>query len=244
MIDHPDPNGLKRLERRSLSQEAYAQLKAGILSRTLPGGTRLTELGLARQFATSQAPIREALRQLAKDGLVVQQPDKGSYVAQVNRSELRDIYLLRGLLEEMAIRRVILLQEAQRTTLVERLRVHVRAMETAEHHHDHAALSENDIQFHEAILTATDSPTMIACWNLVHSQTRLAMAEFTVRVKQGIIAPTAVLHAPIVDAIASGNARAAVQAMQRHMKVAQARIAELINLLPPPHGDDRKANDG
>ena len=67
-------------------------------------GERLVELRIAEEFGTSQGPVREALRELEATGLVTNLPRRGTYVAEVMGEGLREIYTVRGALEEQATR--------------------------------------------------------------------------------------------------------------------------------------------
>ena len=84
------------------------RLKEALLRRILGGhydpGERLVELRIAQEFGTSQGPVREALRELEATGLVTNLPRRGTYVAEVMGDGLREIYAVRGALEEQATR--------------------------------------------------------------------------------------------------------------------------------------------
>src|SRR5665647_2599782 len=92
------------LNRSLLSDQAYDLLKSRLIAREYAPGTRLVESEIARQLAVSQAPVRDALRRLAHEGLVLQLPRRGSFVAEVSAEEVRDAYALRAALEELAVK--------------------------------------------------------------------------------------------------------------------------------------------
>ena len=84
------------------------KIKEALLRRILGGhfhpGERLVELRIAEEFGTSQGPVHEALRDLEATGLVTALPRRGTYVAEVMSEGLREIYTVRGALEEQATR--------------------------------------------------------------------------------------------------------------------------------------------
>ena len=84
------------------------RLKEELLRRILGGhydpGERLVELRIAEEFGTSQGPVREALRDLEATGLVTAIPRRGTYVSDAMGEGLREIYTVRGALEEQATR--------------------------------------------------------------------------------------------------------------------------------------------
>src|SRR5258708_6423344 len=92
------------VDRRVFRDEIREQLIEDILSGRLPPGTRIVETRLAQQFGVSQAPVREALRDLAVFGFVVNSPFRGTQVRQISPEELLEIYPIRAALEGVAAR--------------------------------------------------------------------------------------------------------------------------------------------
>ena len=97
------------LSRDSLPSQIKDRLLQRITDGTLQPGERLVELKIAAEMETSQAPVREAIRQLEAMGVVETQRNKGARVRMVSRDELKEIYDVRGQLEayaaELATRR-------------------------------------------------------------------------------------------------------------------------------------------
>jgi DNA-binding GntR family transcriptional regulator len=82
-------------------------LRRAILSGALPGGTRLVQADLANQLSVSTTPVREALRDLVAEGLVVFRAHAGAVVRQLDSEELVELYEIRQALEPLALRRAI-----------------------------------------------------------------------------------------------------------------------------------------
>jgi DNA-binding GntR family transcriptional regulator len=82
-------------------------LRSAILGGTLAGGTRLVQTELAAQLEVSTTPVREALRDLATEGLVFFDPHRGAVVRSLDIDEVREIYELRITLEPLMVRRVV-----------------------------------------------------------------------------------------------------------------------------------------
>jgi DNA-binding GntR family transcriptional regulator len=80
-------------------------LRRAILSGALPGGTRLVQADIASQLAVSTTPVREALRDLVAEGLVVFRPHVGAVVRELSVTELTELYDIRKALEPLAIKR-------------------------------------------------------------------------------------------------------------------------------------------
>lgn len=89
---------------RSTGAGAYELLLEAIESGALASGTRLRETELAARFAISRTPIREALKRLETQGLVVHEPHHGAVVATLDYGQTTELYLMREVLEGTAAR--------------------------------------------------------------------------------------------------------------------------------------------
>ena len=129
---------------RTMTAHSYVlnTMRRAILDGTLPGGTRLIQAELATQLGVSITPVREALRDLAGEGLLVFDPHRGAYVRSLDLAEVRELYELRITLEPLMVRRVI----ADITT--EQLNRAESTRKKMEHTKDIAAWSELNRQFH------------------------------------------------------------------------------------------------
>jgi DNA-binding GntR family transcriptional regulator len=92
---------------RTAHEYALDTLRSAILTGALTGGTRLVQTELAAQLKLSTTPVREALRDLAMEGLVVTDPHRGAVVRTLDIDEVREIYQLRIVLEPIMVRRVV-----------------------------------------------------------------------------------------------------------------------------------------
>ena len=112
-----------RRERPNPTAHSYVleRLRRAILDGDLPGGTRLRQVELASEFAVSITPVREALRDLAGEGLVVFDPHRGSTVRRLDLEEVREIYEMRIALEPIMVRRMIGKVDTDRLNEAERL---------------------------------------------------------------------------------------------------------------------------
>ena len=96
--DSSDSNGYK-----SLRESVYSKIKKKILIGEMKPGTRIVEVTLAESLGVSRTPVREAIRQLEKEGMVtVVEPRKGSYVSDISVKDMVDILEVRAELEALA----------------------------------------------------------------------------------------------------------------------------------------------
>jgi len=86
-----------------LKQTIYHLIRDRLISGRLQPGSRVSELALSKELGTSRTPVREAISQLANDGLVEQVPNAGTFVRKPDRADLEDLYQLREWLEPDAV---------------------------------------------------------------------------------------------------------------------------------------------
>jgi len=98
----PTDNGQQPLARRALYEDVADQLRQRIFARALEPGAWVDEMKIAAELGTSRTPLREALKVLAVEGLVVMKPRRGAYVAETSRDDVAQVYHLLALLESDA----------------------------------------------------------------------------------------------------------------------------------------------
>src|SRR5690606_7335602 len=88
----------------TLAQQVYSHLRAGILDNTYAPGSPLPEEALAASLNVSRVPVREALRRLSAEGLIVIKPRQGATVSELTSKQFLDAYQVREALEVLAVR--------------------------------------------------------------------------------------------------------------------------------------------
>ncbi|MGE5541599.1 MAG: GntR family transcriptional regulator [Bacillota bacterium] len=211
-----------------LAERAYQSLKAAILSLSLKPGQPLVETALAQQLCISKTPVRDALRKLEKEGLVVFYPYKGFYVAPVSRDDICEVYYLRRLLEGAAAR------EAAKTLSEEQLAEGEHLLELAEEaleRGDEAACCELGNEFHRFIVQGVHNRRLEALLdNLSELQGRFSRLVFGI---PGRMEKSTAEHRRILEALRKGDGREAEEAVYAHIDsflpefLANERIQEL-----------------
>src|SRR5215212_9355633 len=97
-----------KLRRQTLSEQIRDSLVSRIVSGEIAPGERLVETRLAQTYGTSQAPVREALRELESMRMVETQPRRGTFVRHFIQQTLKESYVVRAALEEAATRLAML----------------------------------------------------------------------------------------------------------------------------------------
>jgi DNA-binding GntR family transcriptional regulator len=200
--------GLKRL---SLREQVRDALLRDIISGAYKPGDRLVEMKIARDLGTSQAPVREALRELDALGFVISSPNRGTFVGDVWKRGLREIYAVRGGLEELATR----LATPFLAGNVSDLQYEVDAMRRAALDGEVDDLVTHSYRFHRAIIEASGNQLLLNVWRGLHIETRTSITMMA----EGLdLLEVAESHQPIVEAIVSGNIEHACTVTREHQQ--------------------------
>lgn len=192
-------------------QYALAQIRADILTGSLGApGNRLVQGELAARLGLSTTPVREALRDLATEGLIQFDSHKGAVVREITLDEFTDLYELRVLLEPVAMTRA-----AARATPeeLERADELCAAMEAAKDEAEWALLNR---EFHRTLQEAARYPVLVKLLEIVQDQSNLYVS-FRKLVGRSRRAAGNPEHRAILRAVAAGDAGAAADAAREHL---------------------------
>jgi DNA-binding GntR family transcriptional regulator len=153
---------------RTVGTEVLATLRERILSGRLEAGERLNEVDLASDLGVSRAPLREAIRTLANEGLVVTFPNRGSFVRSFTDVELCDLYELRIALELRALTLV-----AERASLADLRSLDSLLDETVDRLGDTPSYPE-ELDFHLRLVSLSRSAEIFRAAQSVHQRISLA----------------------------------------------------------------------
>jgi DNA-binding GntR family transcriptional regulator len=181
-------------------------LVARILDGTYPAGMQLKELTLAREFNVSQAPIREALRELEGSGLVASERYRGTRVRGADFAEMRESYELRATLEARAVELAVPCAPEVLAGLEQCL----RAMAVAARHNDTEGYISEALHFHRNLIVASHNRTFVAVWDSLHWDVRGRIAVERLTRKSQDFAPLIELHEQLIDRIRAGLVEEAV----------------------------------
>lgn len=153
----------------SLSQAALDSIRDAILSGRLRPGQRILESLVAAELGISRAPVREAIRQLASEGLLECYPHRGTFVSEFSAQDAQEVYSLRAALEGLA---ASLVAEAPGKDTLAALQACVNAMEECADSDDVPGMIEADLRFHETLCHASNHQRLIAVWDSMSAQVR------------------------------------------------------------------------
>jgi DNA-binding GntR family transcriptional regulator len=183
-----------------------------ILDGTYPPGSRIVESQLAHEFGTSQAPVREALRDLEGMRFIESQPHVGARVRAVTSEELGQIYPVRAALEEVAGR-----EAAARMTdeilaaLADELQAMRRAAEAGEVHEQLV----HDARFHEIIVEASGNQVLLEVWRSLRVEASTLVSVLKADSNLRMIAE---MHRPVLSALQLRDPDLAGKEMRAHIE--------------------------
>ena len=192
------------------SRQVKQVLRRGIVTGTIPGGTRLVQASIAEEMAVSTRLVRDALRELAAEGFV-RLDDRGrAVVHELCRSELQDIYEIRMMLEPVATARAARL--ATRETMLRAAGL----LSLMEAETDSTVWAEHNSRFHNVIAEAGNSPRLVAILTNLRDLSALYVTHSIVAMP-GRARRANAEHAQILRAVIAHDAEAAADAALRHL---------------------------
>lgn len=200
------------------AETAYLYVKEKIVRFELLPGTPLNEEGLADELNVSRTPVREALRMLEAENLVVSEPHHGAYVAHISREDILNAYEARLLLEPAMAGKVTNYLDQEN---LEKLENAALKMPSDPRTHGEAKQAqEADIEFHELLSSANGN-------RLVESMTieaRLITQRAGFFVPQGRFAQSREEHLEIVSALRQKKSKKVISLMEKHIENARDRM--------------------
>jgi len=206
---------------RALHSHVYDALRRAIITGVLKSGQRVNELEVARQMQISRAPIREAIRQLEQEGLLVNVPRRGTFVMSLTVDDIAEVYTLRADIESRAVQQAM---PHLTPEVFETLEGHFARMREAAQNDDIPSLLDADIQFHRTIVETAGWPRLKRIWESFHPQT-LTLYTMTTLTDW---APSvhAERHAAVLEALRSGDPDRGVAAIREHILAVGDRVLQ------------------
>lgn len=208
---HPLPS-VRRLKRENLRDSVAHALRAAVISGEMEPGTVYSAPMLGAKFGVSATPVREAMLDLVKEGLVISLPNKGFRVTEMSDEDLDNVTKLRLLIEPPTVRDVVPLIPAAD---ISRLRELAEDIVVAAKAGNLIEYIEADRVFHVTLLAYSGNPRLVDVVSDLRSQTRLL--GLTPLVKSGRLVQSAAEHHELVDLVEARDAAGAEQLMLRHI---------------------------
>ncbi|MEV7188858.1 GntR family transcriptional regulator [Kitasatospora sp. NPDC093102] len=208
--------------RRGLAGQLVGALRERVLTGEIPSGTRINEVEIARELGISRGPLREAIRQLVSEGLLVHVPNKGAVVFEAGPEEVEALFELRSALETAAARLAAGRRDRKDVTALRRACEQSRKLMTGGRRFAH----RSSLDFHRALLDAARSPRIAEQVERVHQQITVLRSRHNVPAAHTEASITD--HEHLAEAIAEGRADHAAEVMARHLdRVREQMIAHM-----------------
>jgi DNA-binding GntR family transcriptional regulator len=206
--------GLHFVKSRSLPDQIADAIVEGIASGALRPGQRLIELDLARQFAVSRVPLREALKTLEAQGILEREPHRGVRVVELDETRIDRICEVRAALEALAARYAVASYRAEPERL-RRLDAVIEEMDDAVRRGDWAGVNKADLAFHREICLASKNDILITLWQgLARHVLMIFGREILTETGQSRIVQQ---HRDLIASLLSGDDAELAHVVERHI---------------------------
>ena len=206
-----------------LRDVVFQTLRQAILRGELKPGERLMEIQLANKLGVSRTPIREAIRKLELEGLVLMIPRRGAEVAEITEKSLRDVLEVRGALEELA---VDLACERITEEDISKLKEAAKEFESTLSNEDVTKIAEADVKFHDIIYLSTDNQRLIQLLYNLREQMYRYRVEYLKRkeVHETLLSE----HEHIIDCLEARDKSGAKEAICTHIDNQMKTVSDTI----------------
>lgn len=203
----------------------FKTLRKAVLQGDLKPGERLMEVDLATRMGVSRTPIREAIRMLELEGLVIMVPRCGARVAQITFQNLKDVLEVREALEELAISLACQRISSQK---LEELREATDKFEQTVKNGNDVKIAQADVRFHDIIVEASGNEKL--------KQMVLNLSEQVYRYRYEYVKDVTIHaelvreHRDMLESIEAGNIEKAVSTVKGHIDKQRQAIIHNLNL--------------
>lgn len=197
--------------RTVLREQVKEVLLERILRRELAPGERLVETRIAQELGTSQAPVREALRDLELLHLVESIPFRGARVRAVRDGDLLEVFPVRAVLEELAAKEAARRAEGD----VGPLEAEIEGMRAAAGRGDWRKQASHDIAFHRAVVELAGNEALLQSWLVLGVEVTTAFGTYYTQFDSHELVE---FHVPILEAIRAGDAARAGSEARKHVQ--------------------------
>jgi DNA-binding GntR family transcriptional regulator len=220
----------------SLTDRVYRDLRHGIVTGAIRGGTRLVETVLASEMNVSRTPVREALHKLALEGFLYSIPRAGYIVEETSEIDIKDLFATRMAIEQIAVKWAIAKITDEE---LQRLETNLQKTDEAINSGTTESMMDLDAEFHQIIYRAARSKSLYKITQTLSDHTlrfRLAcihIPEIAARARQG--------HMKIFNALKAKDVKMAEAGVKDHLSTV---ITDILNHLEKMRQDAFLSDQG
>jgi DNA-binding GntR family transcriptional regulator len=209
--------------RRSLSDDVVDRLRSAIIRGEFEPDQRLSEAALAEAFGVSRGPIREALTQLEREGLLKVERHRGARVTRLSQADIDEIYSLRTAMERLAIERAARLADDNDFAAMEAV---VQELKTAVAAADARRTVELDVAFHDLVYRAARHSRLYLAWSTLRPQIETFLHTRSTDT-QDYFAKALHEHVALLEIIRSREPERAVEMIDDHLHTAYVSLTKM-----------------
>lgn len=214
-----------------LTEQAREEIRRAILEGRLAAGSLTSVRALSVALGISRTPVREALVDLAKTGMVAFERNRGVRIIDSQAHDIEEIFQLRRMIEVPAIHQAVPRFEPKDTEALERELSAMRA-----HLDDERQFMSHDRAFHQVPLEVVGNERMVAIVSSLRDQTRVRNLSTVGRSRS--LKAIVVEHEAICAAVCDGRADEAAEAMERHLLVTEELLSSQLSVDPAGDGGE------
>ena len=215
-------------KRSTLPGQVANQIREAIKSGRLKPGDRLIETVLAREMNIGRNAVREAIRYIEKEGLIVTIPFKGAQVVEMSKNDLKDIYDVRNALETLALNTLAMKIDNEKTRVLDAV---VKEMKAVSKKGNLKAIIDVDLKFHRTLCELAENKVLLEAWSAISNRLRAFIANGDGLYGEDTPEVTLGTHYPVVDAIKNSDFKLAVrilhQILERGYKMASRSYRDI-----------------
>lgn len=210
-------------DRLTISQELTDILRGRVIRGEISPGARIAEESIAKEFGISRGPVREALRQLEKDGLIVVEAFKGAIVVEISDADLRGILLpVRYVLEKFALEGALRVLQQRDIDALQHIIDQMTETVEAGGPEQLQKLVDLDVEFHSYIIKMSDDYHAEQLWSTIEPRIRAGFYQLgSLHEHPGIIVDE---HVQLLAVIRGGDLTAALEMLDEHVLASPIRL--------------------
>jgi DNA-binding GntR family transcriptional regulator len=206
-----------------LQEFAYQKCQELIGSGELSPGNLYSESAMSKQLGISRTPLRTALQQLEREGLIIRLPQRGFYVYQFEEKDIEELFTIRKAIEGYAVEHIA--RKKQEIDLGE-AKKHLAAQEEARKSDDYSLFIREDRKFHENLVKALNNKRLVAIYSdMRQSIELLGLKRFKMNSQRN---QSITEHNAIIKAIENGDPLAAREAVYNHLDMAMIPLKQYL----------------
>ena len=202
-----------------LQEFAYKKCQELIGSGELSPGNLYSESAMSKQLGISRTPLRTALQQLEREGLIIRLPQRGFYVYEFEEKDIEELFAIRKAIEGYAVEHIA---RKKREIDLGRAKKHLAAQEDARQSDDYSIFIREDRKFHENLVKALDNKRLVAIYSDMRQSIELIdLKRFKMNSQRN---QSIAEHKTIIKAIEKGDPLAAREAVYNHLDMAMVSL--------------------